>query len=557
MLASLQEKTVLLKEIHHRVKNNLQMISSLLYLQESLVESASARAALQDSRNQVLSMALVHEDLYRSRDFSHIDFGGYIRWLVGRLLGAYRMSGVSFTAEVAESLFLGVNQAIPCGLIVNELCINVLRHAFPAGAECARRELHVGLSRGEDDRVALLVADTGVGMPPDIDPETATTLGMQIVSRLVRQLQGSLRVTRGDPGTRVEIEFPARPAPRRSREIRTRRGEHMKKARILVVEDEELVGLAIRNFLLEIDYDVPEVVSSGEKAVREVRALEPNLVLMDIHLAGEMDGIEAAGIIKDSSHVPVIFLTAYSDADTLQKAKLTEPFGYILKPLDERALEASIEMALHKAARQEELLRAKERLATVLHSIGDGIIVAGIKGNVEYVNGTAAESLHLTLPLPQSTSIVTLLKLVTHRSPREVSLPLDEVILNGKRAGYRNCILVTEHGTRRAVDLDLEPYRDELDIVRGIVLTFRDVAEPRRIEGLVEEELKAAVEVHKSLLPVSGTSLGGALMHGFLLPAAFGAGDVYNFYRIDETHAVSSSSTSWDTAWPRRRWRTW
>ena len=210
VMASLQEKTVLLKEIHHRVKNNLQIISSLLYLQESHVESAGARAALQDSRNQVLSMALVHEDLYRSKDFSHIDFGGYIRRLVARLLGAYRTTGaVSFSAEVAESLFLGVNQAIPCGLIVNELCTNVLRHAFPAGAEYARRELHVGLTRGENEHVSLLVADTGIGMPPDIDPETATTLGMQIVSRLVRQLQGSLRVTRGNPGTRVEIEFPA------------------------------------------------------------------------------------------------------------------------------------------------------------------------------------------------------------------------------------------------------------------------------------------------------------------------------------------------------------
>ena len=250
----------------------------------------------------------------------------------------------------------------------------------------------------------------------------------------------------------------------------------------------------------------------------EARALEPNLVLMDIHLNGRMDGIEAAGIIKESCHVPVIYLTAYSDSDTLQKAKLTEPFGYVLKPFDERALEASIEMALHKASQQEELLRAKERLATVLHSIGDGIIVAGIKGTVEYINGTAAELLRLGLPLPPSTSIMRLLKLVTHRSRQEIPLPLDEVILNGKRAGYRNCILVTEQGTRRAVDLNLEPYRDEQDMVRGIVLAFRDVSEPRRIEGLVEEEIKAAVDVHKSLLPVNGT-VAGRRPHARVPPA--------------------------------------
>jgi PAS domain S-box-containing protein len=311
----------------------------------------------------------------------------------------------------------------------------------------------------------------------------------------------------------------------------------MKKARILVVEDEELVGLSIRNFLQSIDYEVPAVVSSGEKAVRDARTLEPNLVLMDIHLAGRMGGIEAAGIIKDSCHVPVIYLTAYSDTETLQKAKLTEPFGYVLKPFDERSLEASIEMALHKASRQEEHARTRERMATILQSIGDGIIIANIKGGIDYINGTAAELLHLKTPLPPSTSVVTLLKLVTHRSRQEISLPLDEVIVEGQRVGYRNCIIVTDQGTRCAVDLNLEPYRDERGTVRGILLVFRDIAAPRRIEGLIEDEINAAVDIHKGLLPANGTTLDDVQMHGVLLPAAFGAGDIYNFYRIDDAHA--------------------
>jgi len=211
ILASLQEKTVLLKEIHHRVKNNLQIISSLLYLQESRMESESVRAALQDSRNQVLSMALVHEDLYRSKDFSHIDFGGYLQRLVGRLLAAYRTEGGITFVPLTQPLSLEVNQAIPCGLIVNELCTNVLRHAFPSGMVFEKRELRVELARKDEDRVLLSVADTGVGIPAEVDPETAGTLGMQIVSRLARQIQGNLKVIRGLHGTRLEIEFPLRP----------------------------------------------------------------------------------------------------------------------------------------------------------------------------------------------------------------------------------------------------------------------------------------------------------------------------------------------------------
>lgn len=311
----------------------------------------------------------------------------------------------------------------------------------------------------------------------------------------------------------------------------------MKKARILVVEDEELVGLAIRKYLQSLDYDVLPVVSSGEKAVNDARAQEPNLVLMDIHLAGAMDGIEAARIIKDTSHVPVIYLTAYSDTETLKKAKLSEPFGYVLKPFDERTLEAAIEMALYKASRQQEQERARERMAEILQSIGDGIIIANVKGVIDFVNGTAAELLRLSMPLPPATSLAALLKIVTHRSRQEAALPLDEVILNRQRVGYRNCIIVTAGGTRRAVDLNLEPYRDEQGTVRGILLVFRDVSEPRRIEGLVADEINAAAHIHRSLLPASGTAVGGLVMHGFLLPAAFSAGDIYNFFRIDEKHA--------------------
>lgn len=329
----------------------------------------------------------------------------------------------------------------------------------------------------------------------------------------------------------------------------------MHRARILVVEDEELVGLAIRTYLESVGYEVPTVVSSGERAIELTEALEPDLVLMDIRLSGALDGIETAARIKDFYHIPVIYLTAYSDSDTLRKAKVTEPYGYVLKPFDERALEASIEMAIHKASLQEELRRSRERLNTILHSMGDGIVVAGMKGMIEYANPTAASLFKITVPASAPLSIARLAKLARSRGEQPTPLPLDEVLGSGRPFSCRDCILVTEDGTRKAVDLNLEPHRDERGFVRGVVLSFRDVSEPRKVQDFIEGELQAAADIHKSLLPTDGSSVGSCRMHGFLFPASFGAGDIYGFHAIDSTtvglyivdvvgHGIAAASTA-------------
>jgi CheY-like chemotaxis protein len=149
----------------------------------------------------------------------------------------------------------------------------------------------------------------------------------------------------------------------------------MEHARILVVEDEELVAIAIKKCLEGFGYEVPCVVASGEEAVKKTAALEADLVLMDINLQGEMNGIDAAALTKDSTRVPVIYLTAYSDADTLERAKVTEPYGFILKPFEERALEATVKMALSRSHAQKELVGTHDKLSAILHSVGDGIVV--------------------------------------------------------------------------------------------------------------------------------------------------------------------------------------
>jgi PAS domain S-box-containing protein len=201
---SLREKEVLLKEVHHRVKNNLQVISSLLSLQSSSIESSETRELVRESQNRVRSMALIHEKLYQSDSLARIDFGEYLRNLTRDLFRSYSAGGVALKLQ-AEDVPLDVDAAVPCGLIVNELVSNALKYAFPAGRG---GELSVSFARVALDRYALTVTDNGVGLPKDLDVRNARTLGLQLVTMLVTQLHGTLDVV-SDGGTTFLITLPA------------------------------------------------------------------------------------------------------------------------------------------------------------------------------------------------------------------------------------------------------------------------------------------------------------------------------------------------------------
>ncbi|MBC7185633.1 MAG: PAS domain S-box protein [Calditrichaeota bacterium] len=205
LAASLREKEMLLKEIHHRVKNNMQVVCSLLNLQCDRVTSPEAAQALRDSQNRVKSMALIHEKLYRSASLSRIDFGEYLQSLVSGLVRSYATNGRVGTELAVEKVELGVDQAIPCGLIVNELVSNALKHAFPEQQEGMIR---VRFQR-EDGRCLLAVADNGVGFPSALDFRATNSLGMQLVTTLVDQLEGEIQLLRDGPGTHFSISFPA------------------------------------------------------------------------------------------------------------------------------------------------------------------------------------------------------------------------------------------------------------------------------------------------------------------------------------------------------------
>lgn len=202
--ASLREKEVLLKEVHHRVKNNLQIINSLLNLQSREVRDARSRAVFEKCKNRIDTIALVHEKLYQSADLANINFGEYVRTLTNRLFDAYTPNLPAVELKVnADDLFLEVNKAIPCALAINELVTNSLKHAFPGGREGA---VTVALKFQDNDKISLSVADNGVGLPGDFPIEKPETLGMQIINALVGQLHGSMQVEKSS-GTMFTIEF--------------------------------------------------------------------------------------------------------------------------------------------------------------------------------------------------------------------------------------------------------------------------------------------------------------------------------------------------------------
>ena len=191
LAAALEGKELLIKEIHHRVKNNLQIITSLLNLQSRKIDNKDTQALFEDSSNRVKSMALIHEYLYQSEDLVRIDFASYINTLVPDLLETYRTNGTHIDLDMQlEQVALPPEAAVPCGLILNELVTNSLKYAYPEGGD---GRIRIGL-RQVDGRVQLSVADDGVGLPKDVDARMGQSLGLTMVHTLIGQLQGELEI---------------------------------------------------------------------------------------------------------------------------------------------------------------------------------------------------------------------------------------------------------------------------------------------------------------------------------------------------------------------------
>ena len=203
--AALQEKDILLGEIHHRVKNNLQIVHSLLDLQATRIEDSTILEMLRETQNRIQSMALIHQTLYQSQDFSGVDFRHFLDNLVSMLSASYGLDPVRLTLSIdAIDVLLPINIAIPCGLIVNEIVTNSLKHAFPNGRQ---GEIRIVLRHSDDGLVELIAADDGIGIPRTLDLENTASLGLKLVYLLSEQIDGELTIRRGNP-TEFTVRFP-------------------------------------------------------------------------------------------------------------------------------------------------------------------------------------------------------------------------------------------------------------------------------------------------------------------------------------------------------------
>lgn len=200
-----REKEVLLKEVHHRVKNNLQIVTSLLNLQSYTINDSTTKDIFNVSLNRIKSMASVHEMLYKSSDFSKIEYQIYLNTLISGLVNSIKGEGEMIKVDIkAHQLNLNIDTSIPLGLLITELVTNSLKHGIKKDGH---GEIYVHLSRQDDDSLLLKIGDDGIGLPEDFDLDNSETLGLQLVQSLIEQLSGSCKKDKTKRGTHIIIEF--------------------------------------------------------------------------------------------------------------------------------------------------------------------------------------------------------------------------------------------------------------------------------------------------------------------------------------------------------------
>jgi PAS domain S-box-containing protein len=258
----------------------------------------------------------------------------------------------------------------------------------------------------------------------------------------------------------------------------------MAHATILVVEDENIIAIDIQQRLQSLGYAVPTIAASGLDALQKAADLCPDLVLMDIVLKGDMDGIETAEQVRTQFQIPVVYLTAYADEGTWQRALATAPFGYVLKPLVDRQLQTVIEIALAKHRLEKQIAESAKWFSTTLRCVGDAVIATNTNGQVTFMNPRAEALTGWPQADALGTDVDMICRVVNEDTPTAVATPLRQAMRTGElvQLGHARGLLIARDGTTIPIDASAAPIRDDQGVLLGGVLVFRDVTERRRTE---------------------------------------------------------------------------
>ncbi len=269
--------------------------------------------------------------------------------------------------------------------------------------------------------------------------------------------------------------------------------------RILVVEDESIVAQDVQNRLERLGYIVSAVTSSGEGAIQEVRKMPPDLVLMDIVLKGQMDGITAAESIHNEFCIPLIYVTAHADKKTLERAKITEPYGYVLKPFEDRELHTAVEMALYKHKMEKKLKESEQWLSTTLRSIGDGIITTDVNGLVTFMNPVAETLTGVRQKDAKSVPLKTIFNIMSEDTGGQVEGLVTRAIKEGSMVPGGRTVLMSRDGKRIPIHNSAAPIRDDKGTVSGVVIVFQDVTERMRAELQLKNLFEASKLINSTI----------------------------------------------------------
>ncbi|BBD67352.1 response regulator receiver modulated diguanylate cyclase/phosphodiesterase with PAS/PAC sensor(s) [Nostoc commune NIES-4072] len=285
----------------------------------------------------------------------------------------------------------------------------------------------------------------------------------------------------------------------------------MSAVNILVVEDEIIVAMDIQNRLRKFGYTVMGLADSGEEAIKKAADNSLDLVLMDIHLKGKMDGVEAAQIIHNIFKIPVIYLTANADESTLNRAKETEPFGYILKPFKEKELKFTIEITLSKHRTEKKLKQNEQWLTTVLKSIGDAVITSDASGSITFMNPMAEELTGWNYSDAFGKEATEIFNIAHEETRIIIESPIKQVLESGVNVGLpEKTILITKNGTEIPIDDSVAAIKDDNGKITGAVCVFQDITERQQILKALarrQQEFKALVENAPDIISRFNTQL--------------------------------------------------